>query len=273
METKRISEKEIEGMPVLATGYKTFKNDWTTKHGKYDYKDEKGNVLGSIHKVEGELKECNLGLHFSKLPHNCFSFYESVQWNKFAKVEAYGECIDSEDGKKSVASIIRIVKIYSFDEFISLIQEELQDSYYSKGVNNSEGVNNSRGVNDSDGVNDSKGVNNSFFCKNIIGASKCIFCCNLEGIKLRLFNKKISKERFIEVKNELCNFNWYPKFNNAEELKGNLEWYEANIPSIVRVENKIAYSFMPEQMKNYIKSLPEFNEEIFNEIFKLFELN
>ena len=41
METKRISEKEIEGMPVLATGYKMFKNDWTTKRGQYDYKDEK----------------------------------------------------------------------------------------------------------------------------------------------------------------------------------------------------------------------------------------
>ena len=32
METKRISEKEIEGMPVLATGYKMFKNDWTKKY-------------------------------------------------------------------------------------------------------------------------------------------------------------------------------------------------------------------------------------------------
>jgi hypothetical protein len=27
METKRISEKEIEGMPVLATGHKMFKDE------------------------------------------------------------------------------------------------------------------------------------------------------------------------------------------------------------------------------------------------------
>ena len=251
METKRISEKEIEGMPVLATGYKMFKNDWTTKYGTYDYKDENGNILGSIHKVEGKLEECNCGLHFSKLPHNCFNFYESVPWNKFAKVEAYKECIDSEDGKKSVASIIKIIKTYNFDEFINLIQEELQ---------------NSDGVTDSDGVNYSDGVNDSFFCKNISGASKCIFCCNLEGIKLRLFNKKISLERFIEVKNELCNFSWYPKFNNAEELKGNLKWHETNIPDIVSVENKIAYSSMPQDMVSYIRSLPEFDEKIFNKI-------
>jgi hypothetical protein len=252
METKRISEKEIEGMPVLATGYKMFKNDWTTKHGKYDYKDEKGNVLGSIHKVEGDLEECACGLHFSKLPHDCFNFYESVQWNKFAKVEAYKECIDSEDGEKSVASIIKIVEIYSFDEFINLIQEELQNSY---------------GVNDSYGVYYSKGVNDSFFCKNITGVSKCILCSNLEGAKLKLFNKKTTESRFNEVKNKLIGFGWYPKFNNAEELRGNLEWYEANIPAIVKVENKTAYSFMPKDMVDYIKNLPEFNEKIFDEIF------
>jgi hypothetical protein len=164
METKRISEKEIEGMPVLATGYKMFKNDWTTKHGQYDYKDEKGDVLGSIHKVEGELIKCKWGLHFSKLPHNCFNFYESIPWNKFAKVEAYKECFDVDDGKKSVASILKIIKIYTFDEFIDLIKKELQNSdgvTNSKGVNYSDGVNYSYGVFNSKGVNDSKGVNNS----------------------------------------------------------------------------------------------------------------
>ena len=80
------------------------------------------------------------------------------------------------------------------------------------------------------------------------------------------FNKKITEERFNEIIDKLCSFNWYPKFNNAEELKGNLEWYEANIPNIVSVDNKTAWSFMPEDMKSYIKSLPEFNEKIFNKI-------
>ena len=64
IKTKRISEEEIKGLPVLATGYKMFKNDWTTKHGTYDYKDENGNILGSIHKVEGELKRMQLGVAF-----------------------------------------------------------------------------------------------------------------------------------------------------------------------------------------------------------------
>jgi hypothetical protein len=47
-----------------------------------------------------------------------------------------------------------------------------------------------------------------------------------------------------------------------EEIKGNLEWFETNIPAIVKVENKTAYSFMPSEMVEYIKSLPEFNKKI-----------
>lgn len=49
MKTYRISKEEIKGLPVLAVGYKIFKNDWTSKNG-YDYKDEAGNE----HKKNGK---------------------------------------------------------------------------------------------------------------------------------------------------------------------------------------------------------------------------
>ena len=92
MKTYRISEEEIKGLSPVDVGYKIFNNDWTAKSGNYDYKDENGNVLNTIHKVDGVISECNWGLHFSKKPQDCFSFYECVQWNKFAKVEAYDKC-------------------------------------------------------------------------------------------------------------------------------------------------------------------------------------
>lgn len=80
------------------------------------------------------------------------------------------------------------------------------------------------------------------------------------------FNKKITEDRFSEIYCELNSFDWYPKFNNAELLKSNLEWYETNIPAIVRVDNKTAWSFMPNEMLEYIKSLPEYDENIFHKI-------
>ena len=83
------------------------------------------------------------------------------------------------------------------------------------------------------------------------------------------FNKRITGERFAEIFAKLNSFEWYPKFNNAEQLKGKLEWYETNIPAIKSGDNKTAWSSMPEEMLNYIKSLPEFNEKIFNKITEI----
>ena len=358
MKTFRITENEIKDMKPVAVGYKIFSNDWTAKSNGYDYKDENGNVLNTIHKVDGDINECSWGLHFSKSPQDSFEFYESVQWNKFAKVEAYDQLIIR--GKKCVTNILKIVEIYTFDEFINLIQKDLQnnkpngvsysnsvsesngveasrdvhmsngvnmsygvnystgvswsdgvnrsngvnlsngvhgttgvhksDGMYmssgvsysngvsvskgvseSKGVSLSDGVNGSNGVNESNGVSSSNGVcasngvNRSYGILECEGISRAIFCYKKSG-KLMAFNKRITEERFNEIFDELNSFGWYPKFNNAEQLKGDLEWYETNIPAIKSVDNKTAWSSMPKKMLKYIKSLPEYNEQIFNKI-------
>lgn len=62
MGTRRIDRKEIEGLPVLAEGYKIFNDDWTCMD--YCYADENGNVEGSVHKADGEIKAGENGLHF-----------------------------------------------------------------------------------------------------------------------------------------------------------------------------------------------------------------
>ena len=41
MKTYRISKEEIKGLKPVAIGYKVFNNDWTSKSGRYDYKDDK----------------------------------------------------------------------------------------------------------------------------------------------------------------------------------------------------------------------------------------
>ena len=106
------------------------------------------------------------------------------------------------------------------------------------------------------------------FCSFCEGISKSILCNDVSG-KLMLFNKPIEKDKFNKIYEELVNFNWYPKFNNAFVLKGNLEWYETNIPEIAQVSNKAAYSDMPLEMIKYIKSLDEYDEELFKKITEL----
>lgn len=256
MKTFRITENEIKDMKPVAVGYKIFRNDWTAKSNGYDYKDENGNVLNTIHKVDGDIKECDWGLHFSKEPIDCFKFYETAPWYKFAKVEAYDQLLIGEE--KCVTNILKIIEIYTFDEFINLIREDLQNNA-SYGVDWSYGVNSAYGVSESNGVDRSYGV---LECE---GISRAIFCHKKSG-KLMAFNKRITEKRFNEIFAELNSFGWYPKFNNAEQLKGKLEWHETNIPAIESVDNKTAWSSMPKEMLKYIKSLPEYNEKIFNKI-------
>ena len=97
------------------------------------------------------------------------------------------------------------------------------------------------------------------------GISRAIFCYNKSG-KLYIFNKHCTEERFNEVFNDLNSFGWYPKFNNAFDLKGSDEWFNSNIPAIASVDNKTAWSLMPENMLKYIKSLPEFNQKVFDKV-------
>ena len=82
-----------------------------------------------------------------------------------------------------------------------------------------------------------------------------------------LFNKPITEERFNEVNEKLCG--WYPKFTNAEELKekyGNEEWRATPAPAIMGRAAKEAYAEMPSGLVEYIKSLPEYDDEIFRKI-------
>ena len=82
-----------------------------------------------------------------------------------------------------------------------------------------------------------------------------------------LFNKPISAERFYEVNNKLSS--WSPNFTNAEKLKqkyGNGKWFATPAPAITGRTAKEAYAEMPTELVDYIKSLPEYDEEIFRKI-------
>ena len=171
MKTYRINKEDLKNKEVLAEGYKIFEQGFKARD--YCYADENGRVKGSFHKVDGSIQECKWGLHFSKNPFNCFNFYGSVQWNEFAKVQAYENVIDSKDGEKSVAQVLEIVETYTFNEFLEILKKYNKEEYLSNGINHSYGINRSDGINYSDGINCSYGINRSdgINCSNGINCS------------------------------------------------------------------------------------------------------
>lgn len=90
MKTHEIDRKEIEGLPVLAEGYKAVKYNSSTKgDSNFRYGEKGADLVGKVFKADGELSECHWGLHFSKDPAYVFNFCELLTYNRYFKIRAY----------------------------------------------------------------------------------------------------------------------------------------------------------------------------------------
>ena len=139
----------------------------------------------------------------------------------------------------------------------------------SDGVNESYGVNKSNGVNLSYGVNESKGVNLSYGILNSYGVSNALFLAN-KTQTYTIFGKNVTKEKFNEVWkifHKKLN-GWVPTFNNLKSLylKSGSDWELTPIPNAKEISKKEAWGSMPKEAIEYIKSLEEFDKEMFEEI-------
>ena len=136
----------------------------------------------------------------------------------------------------------------------------------SEGINWAYGVNRSYGVNWSYGVNRSHGVNRSYGVNRSHGVSRAIF---LEGKKSAptIFGKEVSEERFEEVLNKIKKLtgSWKPTYTNAFKLY-NAEgktWKNVDATKIEATPESEAWLDMPVLALEYIRSLPEFDADIF----------
>jgi hypothetical protein len=130
-------------------------------------------------------------------------------------------------------------------------------------------VNWSCGVDWSDGVNRSYGVNWSYGVLNSFGVDCSIFEAN-KPRTYRCFGKDITEDRYDEIWETLhTKLNgWFPKFHNMFELylKAGSDWKLTPVGNTVENTKEKAWSDMPVEAIEYVKSLPEFDSEMFFEI-------
>ena len=236
----------------ICEGYKAVAYDLSTPkaNNKFRYGKEDENIVGKIFSVDGDIKECQWGLHFSKDPAHVFNYYEPLGYNRYFKIKAYEKVIDTKDGDKSVAQTIEFVEEYNLMQFLEIIKSFDRSS----GGSDIYGGRNIYGGSDCFGVRNCKGIYN------------CAFCFDKNGIANRLFNKESTEKRCAAVIRKLKSFGWYPEFMNWSEVKGTKEWWAFCFPKLEEVSNKAAWVKMPQKMLGYIKSLPEFDEEVFKAI-------
>ena len=282
METIEIQRKELNGAKPLCYGYKAVKWDGGTKQ-RFRYGETGEKLEGKIFRVDGDINACNWGLHFSKDPANVFNFYEPLGYNRYFKIAAYENIVDTSDGLKTVAQCIEFVEEYDLMQFINLIKQfdrsgtAVSNSNAVRGstavddstaVNDSAAVSYSAAVNDSNAVSNSNAVSGSYGIRNCRGVFSSLFCSNKDGISHYIFNKKSNKSRVKEVLCKIREFNWIPEFSNWYGIKGNKEWWAFCFPQLQYVDNDIAWSKIPPNMLDYIKALPEFNEAVWKELTK-----
>ena len=82
-----------------------------------------------------------------------------------------------------------------------------------------------------------------------------------------IFNKPVTVERFDEVWSKLNG--WKPDFTNAQRLKrefGDDKWANTPVFKITSREASEVYAEMPRKLREYIKAMPEYDDEIFKAI-------
>ena len=113
------------------------------------------------------------------------------------------------------------------------------------------------------------GVYNICFCRNCQGCKSCICCLDYTG-KNAVFNQQASEQRVNEIKNNICELagDWFPKFTNAYEVyaANGQDWLSTPAPKIQGMDRAYAYADMPQELVDYIKSLPEFDANIWRQI-------
>jgi len=98
--------------------YKVFEQNWICRG--YDFKDENGNIIGTIHTINAKPKLCKIGFHYCKRLVDCFNYYNFNLMNKVAEIEILGE-MDNEGGDKECSNSIKIIKELSWSEVLELV--------------------------------------------------------------------------------------------------------------------------------------------------------
>ena len=92
-------------------GYKVFNPDWTCRGFQYE--------VGKIFEEDVKPSCCDRGFHFCENAADCFSYYSFNSKNKVAEVIALGE-VDT-DGKKSCTNKIQIVREIPWQELLTIV--------------------------------------------------------------------------------------------------------------------------------------------------------
>ena len=233
-------------------GYKVFNPDWTCRGFQYE--------VGKIFEEDVKPSCCDRGFHFCEKAADCFSYYSFNSENRVAEVIALGE-VDT-DGKKSCTNKIQIVREIPWQELLTIVNTGKDCTGLCNTGNRNTGNRNTGNRNTGD-------WNKSSFNTG---------CFNTEEQKITLFNKPSdityndwlrSDARYLLNQIPKDVVEWVYEEDMTDEEKAANPTYETT-GGYLKVLNEsecgqLWWGSLSDFQKNYIKSIPNFDAEIFEQ--------
>lgn len=223
-------------------GYKVFNPDWTCRGFQYE--------VGKIFEEDVKPSCCDRGFHFCEKAADCFSYYSFNSENKVAEVIALGE-VDT-DGEKSCTNKIQIVREIPWQELLTIVNTGK----------------------DCTGLCNTGNRNTGNWNKSSFNTG----CFNTEEQKIMLFNKPSdmtyndwlrSDARYLLNQIPKDVVEWVYEEDMTDEEKVANPTYETTGGYLKVLDEsecgQLWRGSLSDFQKNYIRSIPNFDAEIFEQ--------
>ena len=246
-------------------GYKVFNPDWSCRGFQYN--------VGQVYEMDEKPICCNRGFHFCTKASDCFKYYSFDPDNKVAEVEALGDIDTNNDGNKCSTNKIHIIREITWQEVLDLVNLGKGCTGLCNSGNRNSGNYNSGNYNSGDwnsGNYNSGDWNKSSFnngCFNTIEPTIMMFNKPSEITYLDWAN---SNARYLlnQIPKDVVEWIWSDDMTD-EEKAAHPEYKTTGGYLKVLDESECSQIWWDEldnSQKEIIKSIPNFNESIFEEI-------
>lgn len=243
-------------------GYKVFNPDWTCRGFQYE--------VGKIFEEDVKPSCCDRDFHFCKKAADCFSYYSFNSKNKVAEVIALGE-VDT-DGKKSCTNKIQIVREIPWQELLTIVNIGKDCTGFCNTGNCNTGDWNTGDRNTGD--RNTGDWNTGDWNKSSFNTG----CFNTEEPKIMLFNKPSdmtyrewidSDARYLLNRIPKDVVEWVYEEDMTDEEKVANPTYETTGGYLKVLDEsecgQLWWGSLSDLQKNHIKSIPNFDAEIFEQ--------
>ena len=267
-------------------GYKVFNKDWTCRGFQYE--------VGKTYEMKEDPVYCEIGFHFCGKLIDCFNYYDFDSENKVAEIEALGTIDDNGNKKKYCTNKIKIVRELSWHEVLDLVNTGKDNTGIGNAGDENTGNRNTGNENTGNWNTGNRNTGNwntgnwntgnwntgNWNTGDWNSTDFSTGCFNTKEEKIRLFNKRSNWTyrdwRCSSARDLMCDCPYTKtvwineKYMTDSEKEENPTWERTGgYLKIIEATNKDKQKWwdnLDDEDQEEIKSLPNFDKEIFKEI-------